>query len=131
MTAGATRWESPELSWCRIKEGGGVKDDKDTRKRLLALLDHKLFDPILSTRREDIEATLDKHHFDDARRKIVEERQRYHDNCPTATDIKENFLRDLESRSSGRLNENLRSLGLPTYWDVKAEFLRLCQTYRV
>lgn len=108
-----------------------MKDDKDTRKRLLAFLDRQLFDPVLQTTREDIEPTVDKHHFDDARRKMTEERQRYHDNCPTAEDIKVNFLRDLESRSSNRLNENLRSLGLPTYWDVKDEFLRLCETYQV
>lgn len=105
--------------------------DKDTRRRLLAFLDRELFDPILRTSREDVEATVDKHHFDDARRKIVEERERYHDNCPISEDIKENFLRDLESRSSTRLNENLRSLGLPCYWDVKDEFLKLCATHGV
>ncbi len=105
--------------------------DKDTRKRLLALLDRELFDPILRTSREDIKAKNDKHHFDDARRKIVEERERYHDNCPMSADIKENFLRDIESRSSTRLNENLRSLGLPCFWDVKDEFLELCATYGV
>jgi hypothetical protein len=106
-------------------------DDKDARRRLLALLDRELFDPILRVQREDLEPTVDKHHFDDARKKIVEERQRYHDNCPTAQDIKENFLRDVESRSSRRLNENLTSLGLPTYWDVRDEFLKLCKTYQV
>jgi hypothetical protein len=81
--------------------------------------------------REDLGPTVDKHHFDDARKKIVEERQRYHDNCPAAEDIKDNFLGDVESRSSRRLNENLLSLGLPTYRDVKDEFLKLCQTYHV
>ena len=65
------------------------------------------------------------------KRKVAEERQRYHDNCPTAEDIKENFLRDLESRTSRRLNESLRDLGLPTYWDLKREFLELCETYEV
>jgi hypothetical protein len=108
-----------------------MTDDKDTRKRLLALLDRELFDPIMHTTREKFATTVAKHHFDDARRKITEERQRYHDNCPTAQDIKENFLRDIESRSSNRLNENLRSLGLPTYWDVKDEFVKFCQTYHV
>ena len=108
-----------------------MRDDKDARKRLLALLDRELFDPVLQTTREELGSTVDKHHFDDARRKMTEERQRYHDNCPTAGDIKENFLRDVESRSSMRLNENLKSLGLPTYWDVKDKFIKLCQTYRV
>lgn len=103
--------------------------DKDVRRRLLALLDKRLFEPILRTDRGEIERTVEKHHFDDAHKKIAEERQRYHDNCPTAADIKENFLRDLQSRTSTRLNKNLRSLGLPTYWDVKDEFLDLCQTY--
>ena len=108
-----------------------MRDDKDTRKRLLALLDRQLFDPILRTTREEPGPTVDKHHFDDARKKMTEERQRYHDNCPAAEDIKENFLRDVESRSSNRLNENLRSLGLPAYWDVKEGFLGLCRTYKV
>jgi hypothetical protein len=103
--------------------------DKDVRRRLLVILDRDLFDPILRTTREEIERTVDKHHFDDARKKVAEERQRYHDNCPTAADVKENFLRDLESRSSQRLNENLKSLGLPTYWDVRDEFLRFCQMH--
>ena len=108
-----------------------MTEDKDTRKRLLALLDRALFDPVLQKRREEFERAEDKHRFDDAKRKIAEERQRYHDNCPEAQDIKENFLRDLESRSSRRLNENLRHLGLPTYWDIKDEFLKLCETYEV
>ena len=107
-----------------------MRDDKDARKRLLALLDRELFDPVLQSTREKFAATVEKHHFDDAKRKVTEERQRYH-NCPTSQDIKENFLRDVESRSSDRLNENLRSLGLPTYWDVKDEFIKLCQTYHV
>jgi hypothetical protein len=107
-----------------------LKGDKGTRRRLLALLDHRLFDPILQMSREDLETTLGKHHFDDARRKMIEERERYH-KCPTAQDVKENFLRDVESRSSNRLNESLRSLGLPTYWDVKDEFLKVCATYEV
>jgi hypothetical protein len=107
-----------------------MRDDKDTRKRLLAILDRRLFDPILTMNREEPESTRDKHHFDDARKKMVAERERYH-NCPTAAEIKENFVRDLESRSSTRLNENLKALGLPTYWDVKDEFLSLCRTYGV
>jgi hypothetical protein len=107
-----------------------MRDDKDSRKRLLAFLDRGLFNPVLKMTREEPEPTRDKHHFDDARRKMVEERQRYH-GCPTASEIKENFLRDLESRSATRLNENLKALGLPTYWDVKDEFLNLCRTYGV
>lgn len=108
-----------------------MKDDKDTRQRLLALLDRQVFEPILSKSREDFDRPEDKHRYDDARRKVSRERRRYHDNCPTALDIKENFLRDLESRTSRRLNENLRALGLPTYWDAREEFLKLCQTYGV
>jgi len=108
-----------------------MRDDKDARKRLLSLLDRQLFGPIMRTRREDLESKKDKHRFDDAKAKVQEERQRYHDNCPTAQDIKETFLRDLESRTSTALNENLRSLGLPTYWDIRDEFLSLCETYQV
>ena len=108
-----------------------MSDDKDTRKRLLALLDRALFDPILQRRREEFDAMKDKRRFGDVKRKVAEERQRYHDNCPTAEDIKENFLRDLESRTSRRLNESLRDLGLPSYWDLKREFLELCETYGV
>ena len=105
-----------------------MRDEKDTRKRLLALLDRDVFDPVLGKSREDFDRLADKHRYDDARRKVSRERNRYHDNCPTALDIKENFLRDVESRSSQRLNENLRALRLPNYWDVKDEFLKLCET---
>ena len=108
-----------------------MRDDKDTRRRLLALLDRDLFEPVLARTREDFDRLDDKHRFDDARRKMSREKGRYHDNCPTALDIKENFLRDLESRSSRRLNANLRALGLPTYWDARDEFLKLCETYGV
>jgi hypothetical protein len=106
-------------------------EDKDTRKRLLALLDRDLFDPVLQRRREQFESLEDKKRFEDVRRKVIEERERYHDNCPTAQDIKENFMRDLESRTSRRLNENLRHLGLPSYWDIKDDFVKLCDTYQV
>lgn len=108
-----------------------MRDDKDTRRRLLALLDRDLFNPVLARTREDFHRLDNKHRFDDARRKISRERSRYHDNCPTALDIKENFLRDVESRTSRRLNENLRALGLPTYWDARDEFIKLCETYHV
>lgn len=108
-----------------------MTEDKDVRKRLLAFLDRELFEPVLSKTREDFDDPDDKHRFDDARRKIARERSRYHDQCPTPQDIKENFLRDLESRTSHRLNENLRALGLPTYWDLRDEFLKLCETYEV
>ncbi len=108
-----------------------MRDDKDTRKRLLAFLDRELFDPIVQKRREQFDSKEDKDRFDAARRKIEEERRRYHDNCPTAQDIKENFLRDLESRTSERLNDNLRHLALPNYRNISDEFLQLCETYQV
>ena len=57
-----------------------MSDDKDTRKRLLALLDRALFDPILQRRREEFDAMKDKRRFGDVKRKVAEERQRYHDN---------------------------------------------------
>ena len=68
----------------------------------MALLDRALFNPVLELEREDFESLEDKHRFDDVKRKVAEERRRYHDNCPEAGDIKENFLRDLESRTSSR-----------------------------
>jgi hypothetical protein len=105
--------------------------DKDVRRRLLAFLDGALFNPVLELTREDFHGLDDKHRFDDIKRKVADERRRYHDHCPEAADIKESFLRDLESRTSRRLNENLRDLGLPTYWDIREEFLRLCGTYGV
>lgn len=108
-----------------------MRDDKDARKRLLAFLDRELFDPITQKRREQFDSKEDEDRFDDARRKVEEEKHRYHDNCPTARDIKDNFLRDLESRTSERLNENLRHLRLPSYWNVSDEFLKLCETYQV
>ena len=108
-----------------------MTEDKDTRKRLLAFLDRELFDAILQKRREQFDSKEDKQRFDDIKRKVAEERSRYHDNCPTAQDIKETFLRDVESRSSDRLNENLRDMGLPSYWDIKTAFLKLCDTYGV
>jgi len=105
-----------------------VRDDKDIRRRLLAFLDRELFNPILNTPRHHFRTKEDLQRFDGARRKAEEERRRYH-LCPTAQDIKESFLNDLQSRTSERLSENLRYLGLPTYEDVRDDFLKLCETY--
>jgi hypothetical protein len=108
-----------------------MQHDKDVRRKLLTFLDREFFDPILTKTREDFHAVVDKHHFDDAHKKVTEERQRYHDGCRTAAEVKESFLTDVESRMSNRLNENLESLGLPTFWGVKEGFLKLCQTYEM
>ena len=53
-----------------------MTEDKDTRKRLLALLDRALFNPVLELEREDFESLEDKHRFDDVKRKVAEERRR-------------------------------------------------------
>lgn len=105
-----------------------MKDDKDTRRRLLAFLDRELFDPIINTPRSRYHTKEDEQRFDDARRKIEDEKRRYHE-CATALDIKESFLSDLQSRTAQRLSENLRHLGLPSYADVRDDFLKLCATY--
>ena len=89
------------------------------------------FDPVIQKRREQFGSKEDKQRFDDAKRKMEEERHRYHDNCPTSNDIKANVVRDLESRTSRRLNANLRDLGLPTYWDIGEKFLEMCDNYKV
>lgn len=107
-----------------------MRDDKDARRRLLTFLDRELFDPIISTPRSRYRTKEDEQRFDDARRKIEEEKRRYHD-CATAVDVKGSFLNDLQSRTAQRLSENLRHLGLPSYADVREEFLKLCATYGI
>jgi len=103
----------------------------EKKRQLTAFLDVKAFDPVLNSSPDDFSSEEQKRKFHDVRKSTLSEKRRFHDRYTSAKDIKENYLSDLESRTSRRMNEELEALGLPRLPQFKDEFLRLCDTLDV
>ena len=92
----------------------------DHKGELLHFLERKAFDPVLKAKpegRSDSEKkTLE--HVQKATRAEIGRYRRYH----TAEELVTNFKRDLNSEPAKKVHAQLRSLGLPTIEDIRAEF---------
>ena len=100
-------------------------DDKK-RTQLLAFLDKKAFDPILSTSRDNFKSEILQREFDNVKKSTESEKHRFHDQYQTAAEIKSNYLSDLNSKTAHRKNKELQDLGLPQLPQFKDDFINLC-----
>ncbi len=103
-----------------------MDQDQKKREQLIAFLDQKAFDPILS-RSEGEFADRYRHKFRDVYRSTENEKRRFHENYTTATEVKQNYLSDLNSRTAQKKNAELRELGLPQLPQFRNEFMDLCK----
>lgn len=100
------------------------------REELIDLLDKKVFDPVLKAS----DSNLDDEHrrmLADVKRSTRNEKKRFHDNYRSAGDVKTNYLSDLTSEVAKKKDKELEELDLPRMYQVKDEFLKLCDRLHV
>lgn len=96
------------------------------REQLLDFLDRKAFDPIINISEDKFHSQAERSKFRDVKRSTQSEKSRFHDNYKTAQQVKENYLSDLNSRTAGKKNAELKELGLPRLPELREQFLDLC-----
>ncbi len=99
---------------------------EETRKKLVSLLDRKVFEPILRAS-ESRFPEADRQRLAQVKRSTGSERKRYYEDYRTPTEVRENYLSDLQSSAGKRISAELERLGLPTLSSVKDELLDLCE----
>jgi hypothetical protein len=67
----------------------------------------------------------DKKKLQDVQATTRSTQQSYHDKYKTASAVRENFQRDLNSEAAKKVHRELKSLNLPTLNDIKDEFEQL------
>lgn len=100
--------------------------DKQKRSKLVSFLDEKAFDPILRASEDKYSSEDQKQKLEDVKKSTRSEKKRFHDDYGSASEVKENYLSDLNSRTAKKKNAELEELGLPTLPRFKTEFLDLC-----
>lgn len=95
------------------------------RKKLLDFLDRKAFDPVLYSSENRYESEDKKKKLRELKEKTEKEKQRFHKNYGSPTEIKDNFLSDLNSLAAKKVHSELKYLDLPRLPDLKKEFLDL------
>jgi len=96
------------------------------REQLIKFLDKNAFDPILNLSEDKFSSVAEKAKFRDVKRNTQSEKNRFHNNYPTAQDVKQNYLSDLHSRTADKKNSELKELGLPRLPELREQFLDLC-----
>lgn len=103
-----------------------MASDKEKREKLVKFLDEKAFDPILNKSASDFPEGHKREMFMDVKRSTENEKKRFHDDYPTAEDVKNNYLSDLSSQVAQKKNSELEELGLPRMYQFHDEFMKLC-----
>ncbi|HYZ84031.1 MAG TPA: hypothetical protein VE621_06495 [Bryobacteraceae bacterium] len=94
-----------------------------TKQELLHFLDQRVFNPILQAS-PDRYSGADQNKLKDVQDRTRSEKDRFH-HYANASEIVENYKRDLHSSTAKRVNSELEQLKLPTLPSVKDEFLKL------
>ena len=97
------------------------------REQLLRFLDGHVFQPTLSAQPETYVSVEDRKLLKSVQKRVHESRVRYVADYPTAVEIKNNFLADLNSKPGQALANDMWVLHLPRFEDVRKAFLALSQ----
>ena len=101
--------------------------EEEKREELIAFLDRKAFDPILSAAPERFTTEHQREIFEDVRRSTESEKKRFHDNYTSASSVRDNYLSDLTSATAAKKNRELEELHLPRLPQFRDEFIALCK----
>lgn len=104
---------------------------EEKRKKLIRFLDRKAFDPILRKSENDFRSEHEREKFRRVKESTEREKERFHNEYHTPVEVKQNYLRDLSSQASKRVNRKLNDLHLPQLPEFKNEFLELCEQLKV
>jgi len=96
----------------------------DARGRLVAFLDHAVFDPVLRATPEG-KSEIARRKLAQVKTEVRAERARFRA-CTTGSEIKTRYEDDLETIPTQRLRLTAHRLGLPALGDVREEFETLC-----
>jgi hypothetical protein len=103
-----------------------MNQNEKKREELLDFLDSRAFDPVLKTSPDRYNDEELRSKFEDVRRSTESEKHRFHENYRTPSDVKNNYLSDLTSRTAKKKNAELEQLGLPQLPQLRDEFMDLC-----
>ncbi|HEX2394835.1 MAG TPA: hypothetical protein VHI78_05775 [Bacteroidales bacterium] len=103
-----------------------MASDSIKKRELIEFLNKKAFVPILETPEEKYKTESKKEKLREVQKSTEREKSRF-ENYPSAQEVKNNYLSDLNSDSANRINKELSRLHLPTLPELKEEFLGLCR----
>jgi hypothetical protein len=103
---------------------------KDARKELPDFIDKKAFDVILNTSSDKYQGK-EREDLQHIKEKTENEKRKFHEDYTRAEDVKKNFLQDVRSEPAGKLNKDIKRLGLPTLPELKDDFEKLCDKLNV
>ncbi len=107
-----------------------MASEQEKRERLIAFLDKKVFDPVLRADESKYDENKKKK-LTDVKRSTENEKRRFHDDYRSAIAVKQNYLSDLSSQVAEKKNKELQELDLPRMYQVRDDFLNLCDEMRV
>ena len=106
-----------------------MKPDKKTR--LVKFLDRRAFDPVLNRSRQQCKDALERKKLEHVQEILVAEKNRYHTQYESATEVRRAFFDDINSGVTNRIDDDLRELQLPSFLSLKDEFITLCENLDV
>lgn len=107
-----------------------MASDEEKRARLVEFLDKMVFDPVLRADDSEYDENA-RHKLAEVKRSTESEKRRFHDDYRSAIAVKQNYLSELDSRVAEKKNKALEELGLPRMYQVRDDFLKLCDQMRV
>lgn len=101
--------------------------DNQAKDRLLNLLDHRAFEPVLRKSADDYDSDAQRDKLSAVQGATRRERDRYYNDYSSAEDIVDNFHDDLHSEEARDVERDLRALELPALRDIQGEFDKLAE----
>lgn len=107
-----------------------MASEEEKRARLIEFLDKMVFDPVLRADDSKYDEN-DRKKLADVKRSTENEKRRFHDDYRSAIAVKQNYLSDLSSQTAAKKNKELEDLGLPRMYQIRDDFLKLCDQIHV
>jgi hypothetical protein len=98
------------------------------REQLLRFLDNRVFQPALSAQPLAYASADDRKLLKSVQKRVHESKVRYLADYASASDVKANFVQDLNSKLGQALASDMWILKLPRFEDARSDFLTLCTT---
>jgi hypothetical protein len=103
-----------------------MASDKEKKEKLIGFLNKKAFDPVLKASESRYENENQKKKLKDVKESTESEKKRFGE-YKSASEVKDQYLNDLNSSAAKKINRELSDLDLPQLPDLKEEFLELCE----
>jgi hypothetical protein len=101
-----------------------MQNEDDKKEKLLEFLYREAFDPILKAPESKYKNEMEKKKLKNVKKSTEKEKDRF-SKYKSGKEVKENYLRDLNSKSAKKTDRDLKELNLPTLPELKEQFLEL------